>query len=138
MAVLKGLFDCRGPLNRHSSFSRSGRIVYVKRVRVFGWSRSPDELRSSNEFGLSFVWMSSAIMYGHLVVRERCPIGSRPRRGAFDFGPILYIEDEVEYLLFDEGEKIVVGSVLYDAGARWGERVAVFRKLLPGESQRIV
>jgi len=42
----------------------------------------------------------------------------------FDFGPILYIEDEVEYLLFDEGEKIVVGSVLYDAGARWGERVA--------------
>ncbi len=24
---------------------------------------------------------------------------------------------------FDEGEKIVVGSVLNDAGARWGERV---------------
>jgi hypothetical protein len=42
----------------------------------------------------------------------------------FDFGPILFIENEVEYLLFDEGKQIVVGSVLNDAGARRGKRVA--------------
>jgi len=57
--------------------------------------------------------------------------------GRFDFGPILYIEDEVEYLLFDEGEKIVVGQRLVRCRCEMGRAgCRVFRKLLPGESQR--